>query len=265
MSGRYPPLVSTAPPARPAQPGVQVITRAAQIFHALDGEPLGLSLAQLADRVGLPRSTVHRIVTALVAEGFLASASPTGRVRIGPEFARLAVSRQPSLWAEVEPYMQRIYDEIGETVDCAVPERDSVRVIHVIPARHQLRATAEVGMTFPIHASSKGRALLAEYSDARVSRMLPASLQRFTGKTQTSLPALLRELAAVRARGVAYDREEVTAGICAAAIAVRSQSDALLAISVAVPAQRYQELEDKITGVLQAVRREAAAAHREPA
>ncbi len=255
---------ASSAPLRPAaaQPGVQVITRAAQIFHALDGEPLGLSLAQLAERVGLPRSTVHRIVTALVTEGFLASASPTGRVRIGPEFARLAVSGQPSLWADVEPYMHRIFDEIGETVDCAVPERDTVRVIHVIPARHQLRAVAEVGMTFPLHASSKGRAILACYDDARISRMLPATLKRYTGKTQTGLPGLLRELAQVRETGVAYDREEVTTGICAAAIALRNPDGALLAISVAVPAQRYPELENKITRVLQDVRRDAAGAGR---
>ena len=255
--------MSDAPSALPRpsspQPGVQVIARAAQIFHALDGEPLGLSLAQLSERVGLPRSTVHRIVTALVAEGLLASASPSGRVRIGPEFARLAVSRQPSLWAEVEPYMQRIFDETGETVDCAVPERDTVRVIHVIPARHQLRAVAEVGFTFPIHASSKGRAILAEYSDARVARMLPATLKRYTSKTQTSMPGLLSELARVRKTGVAYDREEVTTGICAAAIAVRAPSGALLALSVAVPAQRFAELEDTITRVLREVRRDAAA------
>ena len=68
--------------------GVQVIARAAQVLRALEGEPHGLSLARLAERVALPRSTVHRIVTALAAEGLLASVSSTGGVRIGPEFAR---------------------------------------------------------------------------------------------------------------------------------------------------------------------------------
>ncbi len=91
---------SQAEAPRPADTpgGVQVIARVGQVLRALDGENQGLSLAQLADRIGLPRSTVHRIVTALAAEGLVATASPAGRVRIGPEFARLASSSQADLW-----------------------------------------------------------------------------------------------------------------------------------------------------------------------
>src|SRR6266568_7206893 len=92
--------------------GVQVIARAAQVLRALESEPQGLSLAQLADRIGLPRSTVHRIVTALIAEGLVATASPAGRVRIGPEFARLASATQAEPWKDAEPFMQRIFGEI---------------------------------------------------------------------------------------------------------------------------------------------------------
>src|SRR5712691_8915402 len=88
--------------------GVQVIARAAQVLRALESEPQGLSLAQLAERVGLPRSTVHRIVTALAAEGLVASVSPTGRVRIGPEFARLAAGAG-EFWRPVEPFMRRLH------------------------------------------------------------------------------------------------------------------------------------------------------------
>src|SRR3954449_10667858 len=100
--------------ARPATStvngGVQVIARAAQILRALDGEPHGLSLSQLSERLDLPRSTVHRVVSALSAEGLLASASPNGRVRLGPELARLALASRrelrlerpnPELWRQV--------------------------------------------------------------------------------------------------------------------------------------------------------------------
>src|SRR4051794_3529892 len=71
--------------------GIQVISRAAQVLRALDGAPEGLSLSQLAERVALPRSTVHRLTTALAAEGLIAAASPNGRVRLGPELTRLAI------------------------------------------------------------------------------------------------------------------------------------------------------------------------------
>jgi DNA-binding IclR family transcriptional regulator len=251
---------SVVPYSAGSQSGVQVIVRVGQVLRALNGEPEGLSLAQLADRVGLPRSTVHRIVTALVAEGLIASASPAGRVRIGPEFARLASSSRTDLWQQAEPFMRRIFDEIGETVDCSVLDGDHIRLIHGIPARHHLRVTADVGTTFPLHCSSKGRAILAAYEPDVAARILPEKLERYTEKTLTSFDGLLEVLATVRETGIAYDREEATLGICAAAIAIRESSGTLLAISVPVPVQRYWDLEEKITRVLQDVRKEALAA-----
>jgi DNA-binding IclR family transcriptional regulator len=251
---------SAVPHLPGSQSGVQVIARVGQVLRALTGEPQGLSLAQLADRIGLPRSTVHRIVTALVTEGLVASASPAGRVRIGPEFARLASSTRADLWEEAEPFMRRIFDEIGETVDCSILDGDHVRLIHGIPARHHLRVTADAGTTFPLHCSSKGRAILAAYEPEVAARMLPPTLDRYTEKTLTSLDGLLDELALVRKTGVAYDLEEATLGICAAAIAIRESSGVLLAISVPVPTQRYWDLEPEITRVLQEVRNEARAA-----
>jgi DNA-binding IclR family transcriptional regulator len=230
------------------------------VLRALDGEHQGLSLAQLADRIGLPRSTVHRIVTALAAEGLVATASPVGRVRIGPEFARLASSSQADLWTAAEPFMRRIYDEIGETVDCSVLDGDHVRVIHGIPAQHHLRVTADVGTTFPLHCSATGRAILAAYPPEVAARMLPDVLERFTDKTVTDRARILEVLDTARTTGVAYNREEATRGICTAAIAIRAPSGALLAISVPVPTQRYWDLEEKLTRVLLEVRRDAVAA-----
>jgi DNA-binding IclR family transcriptional regulator len=231
--------------------GVQVIARVAQVLRALDGESAGLSLTQLAERVELPRSTVHRIVTALIAEGFLASASPAGRVRIGPEFAKLASAGTADLWRSVEPMMRQIFDQVDETVDCSVLDGDRVRLIHVIPTRtHHLRAIADVGATFPVHTTSKGKAILAEYDNDTVRRMLPATLERYTENTATSSDMIIRELETVRKTGVAYGHEEATPGICSAAIAIRDRSGVWLSISVTVPAQRYYEMEDEITRVL---------------
>lgn len=234
------------------------------MLRALDGEHQGLSLAQLADKIGLPPSTVHRIVTALATEGLLATAAPAGKVRIGPEFARLASSSEAELWTAAEPYMRRIFDQTGETVDCSVLDGDRVRVIYGIPARHHLRVAPDVGTTFPLHCSSKGRALLAACTPEVAARMLPDVLEHFTDKTVTDRAEILKTLEAVRKTGIAYNHEEATRGVCSAAIAIRARSGAWLAISVPVPGQRYWDLEDKITRVLLEVRAEALAALGEP-
>ena len=253
--------VSEVDGPRSAEPqgGVQVIARVGQVLRALDGENKGLSLAQLANRIGLPRSTVHRIVTALAAEGMVATASAAGRVRIGPEFARLASYSHADLWSPVEPFMRRIFDEIGETVDCSVLDGSQVRVIHGIQARHHLRVAAEVGATYPLATSAKGRAILAAYPPEAAARLLPDVLERFTDKTVTDRAGILEVLETARQTGVAYNREEATRGICTAAIAIRASSGALMAISVPVPTQRYWDLEEKLTRVLLEVRQEALA------
>jgi DNA-binding IclR family transcriptional regulator len=140
-----------------------------------------------------------------------------------------------------------------------VLDGDHVRVIHGIPGRHHLRVAADVGTTFPLHCSAKGRAILAAYPPGVAARMLPDELERFTDKTVTDRAEVLRILDEVRKTGIAYNREEATRGICTAAIAVRAPSSALLAVSVPVPSQRYWDLEDKLTRVLLDVREEAAA------
>lgn len=244
--------------------GVQVIARVAQILRAIGNEPKGLSLTQLAQRLDLPRSTVQRIVTALVSEGLLASASPKGGVRLGPEFVRLAATSRLDLWREVEPFMQEVFNAVGETVDCAVMDGQVVRVVAVIPSQHQLRAVAETGATFPIHCSSKGKALLAEFDAETLTRMLPTKLKRLTPNTEIRRDVLLGEIDQVRMAGVAFDIEGTTVGICAVAIALWDPMGSLVAISVAVPTQRFETERAEIVRILLDVRARALASFSGP-
>jgi DNA-binding IclR family transcriptional regulator len=244
--------------------GVQVIARVGQLFRALDGEPWGLTLTQLATRLQLPRSTVHRLVGALSAEGLLMSATTAGRVRIGAEFVRIASASRLELRQQVEPLMRQVFDAIGETVDLSVLEAEEARVVHVIPTQHQLRAISDVGVAFPLHCTSKGKALLAALSDAQVKDLLPSSLHRYTESTVTSRAQLLRELADVRESGVAFDIEEHAPGICAAAIAARDPFGVLFTISVPAPSVRFPGEREKIVRALLRVRAELNEAFETP-
>ncbi|MEA2384678.1 MAG: hypothetical protein QOH72_4649 [Solirubrobacteraceae bacterium] len=245
-----------ASPDRAATSGVQVIARAAQILRALDSEPHGLSLSQLSGRLGLPRSTVHRVVTALATEGLLAAASPNGRVRLGPELARLALASRRELRLELRPHLQRLFDRLNESVDCAVLDGDHLRFIDEIAAPHRLRAVSSVGATFPLHCTANGKALLAELSPEEVSRVLPPRLRRCTDATITARVELVAELDGVRQTHVAFDREEHTTGISAAGIAIRDPFGALAAISVPMPTQRFEGREHEIAEALSAARRD---------
>jgi DNA-binding IclR family transcriptional regulator len=241
-----------------AQRGIQVIERAAAVMRALHGESRGLSLAEIAQRVGLPRSTVQRLVSALVRERLLAAASPNGRVRLGPELSRLASSRR-ALTEDVHPYMERLFREFDETIACSVLEGDIQRCIDQIPAPHRLRTEFPVGGTLPVYCTANGKALLSTLTDEQVAELLPARLKRLTPSTITSRSRLLAELASIRKAGVAFDHEERTVGIAAAATVVKDPFGSFVSICVAAPAARFYGREHEIAAALVVIRREVEA------
>ncbi len=230
--------------------GVQVISRAAGVLRALQGHPHGLSLSEIATRVGLARSTVHRLVAALEQEGFVVPASPSGRVRLGPMLARLAAASRGDLRDELHPALQSLSAEVEETVDLAVLEGSAVRFLDQIPAPHRLRAVSAVGETFPAHCTANGKALLAALSREQAENLLPRRLSSYTPNTISSRPALWAELDAVREAGVAYDREEHTLGVCAVGATVDDAVGPIAAITVVAPAERFAASERRLTEAL---------------
>jgi DNA-binding IclR family transcriptional regulator len=240
--------------------GIQVISRAAQVLRALDGETDGLSLSQLAERVDLPRSTVHRLTKALAGEGLVAAASPNGRVRLGPELTRLAIGARRDIRNELHPFMEQLFERLDETVDCAILDGDHLRFVDQIAAPHRLRAVSAVGAVFPLHCTANGKAILAALPPKAVREVLPGRLERFTENTITKLADLARELDAIRETGVAFDREEHTHGICAGGIAMSDAFGQLAALSVPMPAQRFRGRESEIARELAAIRGAALSA-----
>ena len=152
--------------------GVQVIARAAHIMRLLAESPEGLNLGQLTEQVGLPRSTVHRIVGALDAEDLVRPAS-SGKLRIGPALIGLAVASRRDLRHEAARYLERLSHELRETVDLAVLDGGEVLFIDQYASRRLLRIVSEIGARFPLHCTANGKALLAELPAEEVLRLLP--------------------------------------------------------------------------------------------
>jgi DNA-binding IclR family transcriptional regulator len=231
--------------------GVQVVHRTAAILMALRGEPDGLSLSQIAERVGLARSTVHRLIAALEQERFVVAASASRGFRLGPALASLAMSATRDVTLLIHPFLVGLSHELNETVDLAVLEHDHVLFVdQVAAAARRLRAVSSVGAVFPAHCTANGKALLAAQSDEEIERLLPTKLEKLTPKTVTSRAKLLEELRQVRREGVAYDREEHTPGICAVGAAVAAPDGAVAAITVPLPAQRFQGNEQPLAAAV---------------
>lgn len=236
--------------------GIQVIARAAAILRALEDQPQGLSLGQLADRVDLARSTVQRIVGALETEHFLIAATPTSGVKLGPALVRLASSANVELERLLRPSLVKLSQAVKETVDLSVLKGREVVFIDQVPGAHRLRAVSAVGESFPLHCTAPGKALLSLLPDEKWIRLLGRSLHAHTPYTLTDLDALRREVEECRRTHIAYDRQEHTEGITAIGTALIDPLGRPLAISIPVPTTRFHGQEDKLLLELHRTRRE---------
>ena len=116
--------------------------------------------------------------------------------------------------------------------------------IDQIESSHRLRAVSAVGVRFPLAGTANGKAALAALDDAGVE----AALSRLGPEAEV----LRREINQIRSTGIAFDRDEHTQGISAAAVARRTAGGNVVAISVPTPSERFAEKEERIVSALRA-------------
>jgi DNA-binding IclR family transcriptional regulator len=234
---------------------VQVIARAATILRALEDENAGLSLGQIAQRVNLARSTVQRIVSALETEKLVIAATPNGRVRLGPTILRLAASVRSDFVSLARPFLERLSEELHETVDLSTVKKDHLVFIDQVIGSQRLRTVSAVGETFPLHCTANGKAYLAQLSESAIEALIGRTYESRTPKTFKRFEALIEDLKAARRTGIAFDREEHTLGVCAVGVALHDPLGNAVAISVPVPIQRFSDRQNMIAERLLATKR----------
>ena len=227
--------------APPREGGVQVIKRVAAILRAVKATPSGLSVAELARLVALPRSTVYRIVKTLVDDEFLTVGPDRQGVRLGPELAQLVLSTRRSLADVALPHMVRVARDLNETVDLAVWQNDQVRFIDQVVSGHRLRAEMVIGESFPAYCTANGKVFLAALSPSSLEAYFANNaLKRLTPKTIVSRTRLTKQLKEVREQGYALDLEEHGLQICAVGTLVHDARDgATAALTIVAPAYRF--------------------------
>ncbi len=230
---------------------VQVIARAASILRALERNPEGLSLGEIAKLVDLSRSTVQRIVDALDREQLVLASSMGRGVRLGPALLRLAGATRFEIGEMARDTMEALSKETGETVDLSVLDNEKIVFVHQVVGSHLLRAVSAVGEAFPLHCTSPGKAFLASLDDVKLAKLRKKmKLTRFTPNTIVTWSGLDRELEKVRQTGIGVDREELTLGISAVAVVLRGPTGDLAALSLPVPTQRFETNEAEVTRAL---------------
>lgn len=202
-------------------PRTSVTARVLAILGAFDVAHPTLTLSDIARRTGLPLTTVHRLVGELVTWRAL-SRSPDGGYTVGVRLweAGLLSPLHTRLREVAVPFLQDLHSSVRENVHLAVRDGDEALYVEKVTGHRSVPIISRVGGRLPMHATGVGKALLAFQPPAFITSFLRQPMARCTPYTITEPGRLARETAAVRQRGWAQTREEMTLGSCSVAVPV---------------------------------------------
>lgn len=223
---------------------VQSVDRAAQILDLLRAEQ-GLSIAEIARRLQVHRSTAFRLLGTLERHDLVEQEAARGAYRLGFGLLRLAnsVTGRIDLARDAQSCCDAVATRLNETVNVAILDQDAaVTITQTAGDRMVGVARQYVGQRGPLHATSTGKVLLAYADPAVQRRALARKLEAFTGATITDPAGLAEELEAVMRRGWASAVAEWEEGINALAVPLSGPDGAVVgALSTTAPAFRLPE------------------------
>jgi IclR family transcriptional regulator, acetate operon repressor len=192
-------------------------------------------ISRIARATGLPASTVHRIVQELVELGWAREGGEHDYL-LGPALARLAGQAEDyaELARPVRPVLRELVDRTGFTVHFGLRHGDEAVYVDRVDGRGAPRLGSRLHGAIPLHSTAIGKAILAALPESDVCVIAGRTrLRPRTGRTVTSLPDLLAELALVRAQGWALDDEENVPRIrCVGAAVLDQRGGPVGAVSV---------------------------------
>jgi IclR family transcriptional regulator, KDG regulon repressor len=223
--------------------GLSSVRNAARLLRAFAPTDRDLGVSELATRLGLPKSSVHRLLTTLAAEGLVERTAPNGRYRLGLRLYELGaiVSSHLDLHEVVSPYLDDLRNRTGETVHVSILDAGEVVYVERRESSHTLRIFRRVGHRNHAHCTSSGKILLAWLSaDERRRIYATHGLPPHTVHTITDPDLLEEELVRVRERGYAQNINESERGASSVAAPIRDVSGSVIAaIAIAAPSARF--------------------------
>lgn len=193
------------------------VARAVSVLRALAETEGDVTVAGLADRLGLPRPTVHRLLNLLKEEGLVDAHEATRTYAIGQELFRISalVTKRQRLGQLARPAMERIVDSCGETCLLGVflPAQRQMMFSEEVASAHPLSYRVELLTPIPLVWGASGRSILAFRPGAEIDEILRvAGPSPVTGARLPTPATVHEELAQIRSQGYAYTQGQKIAG-----------------------------------------------------
>ena len=227
------------------------VRNAARLLKEFSIREPELGVTELATRLGIGKSTVHRLLATLAGEDLIERDPNSGRYRLGAAVHDLgsAVSAGNNLHAAVVLPMTELRDRTGETVQVGVLDGRDVVYVERLDSPNTLRLFVDVGRRSEANATGTGKCLLAFLPPDQLDRLLDGwELRRRTPHTIASQAQLRRDLRRIRRLGYAVTQNESELGVLSVAAPIRDTAGRVVAaISVAGPIQRMEHTLPAIT------------------
>lgn len=220
---------------------VQSVKRAVQILVAFDDQAPAMGITELAQKVGLNKSTTYGLVSTLEQCGFLEQIPGSGKYRLGLKLFELGnlVMQQMELKSVAAPFLHQLAQEVGETVHLTIRDRGETVYIDKVECPHSVRLWSWVGLRKPLHSSASGKVLISELDQETRRKLLGNTLVRRTSQTISDWEQLERHLEQVREQGFATDDEENEEGVRCVAAPIRNHKGVIVgAVSISGPSSR---------------------------
>jgi IclR family KDG regulon transcriptional repressor len=215
---------------------IQSLARGLKILDLLAQAQDGVSITELAERLGVDKGSASRLVATLASYGYAEKDEGTRRYHLGLQVvtvSRSLLTRLP-LREVAKPFLRQLMERTGECAHLAVPGQGKVLYIDQVESPATLRVNAQVGTMNPLHCTALGKVLLAF---AGVEP--PADLEPFTPHTITNIDRLRENLEQIRLQGYAVDDEEFDPGVrCIAVPVMDFRGKVIASMGISGPASR---------------------------
>jgi DNA-binding IclR family transcriptional regulator len=223
---------------------IQVIDRMMSLLNILAThvEPIGLK--QLAAQTALHPSSAHRILGVMVEKG-LAERVDHGNYQLGIKWLELGnlVKARLNVRQVALPFMQKLCDELGETVNLTLRQGDEIVYVERVAAdTAMMRVVQVVGARAPLHITAVGKIFLSQDGNAACAAYVKrAGLRAYTENTITTAAKLKKQVEQAERDGFALDEEEAERGVCCIGAGIRDSNGRIIAgLSLSAPADRIK-------------------------
>jgi len=220
------------------------VAAAVRLLKAFSEEQTEIGISDLARKLGVAKSTVHRLAVTLCCDGMLEQNPDSGKYRLGISLFRLGslVRRRMSVSNEARPLLRELREKVNETVHLAVLDGNEIMYVYNLESTQAIRMRSDVGVRKPAYCTAEGQAILAFQPPEVVDDIIRAGLAARTPQTVTDADKLKRVLEAVRQRGCAIEDEESELGMrCIAAPLRNDAGEVVAAIGLAGPVSRLSK------------------------